>query len=143
MKIKLSSFRLLALFTLSVTLLAFELGIMRLFAVGSWSNFGSMVISICLLGFGLAGTLLRAGLAEPVMDVESFTLTYPDLRDLMRDLKGHNVAQIIISHRLNDIFEVGDRVMVLKRGRAVGERRNSIQVRAALGWGAPRTTAAA
>ena len=31
---------------------------MRLFSVGSWSNFGSMVISICLLGFGLAGTLL-------------------------------------------------------------------------------------
>jgi len=31
---------------------------MRLFAVGSWDNFGSMVISICLLGFGLAGTLL-------------------------------------------------------------------------------------
>ncbi|HUX22000.1 MAG TPA: hypothetical protein VMW69_12235, partial [Spirochaetia bacterium] len=58
MKIKLSWFRLLALFSLSVTLLAFELGIMRLFSVGSWSNFGSMVISICLLGFGLAGTLL-------------------------------------------------------------------------------------
>ena len=31
---------------------------MRLFAVGSWDTFGSMVISICLLGFGLAGTLL-------------------------------------------------------------------------------------
>ena len=58
MSIKLSWFRLLALFSLSVTLLAFELTIMRLFAVGSWSNFGSMVISICLLGFGLAGTLL-------------------------------------------------------------------------------------
>ena len=28
---------------------------MRLFAVGSWDTFGSMVISICLLGFGLAG----------------------------------------------------------------------------------------
>lgn len=58
MKIKLSWFRLSALFLLSVTLLAYELGIMRLFAVGSWDNFGSMVISICLLGFGLAGTLL-------------------------------------------------------------------------------------
>src|ERR1035437_8543024 len=31
---------------------------MRTFAVGSWSNFGSMVISIGLLGIGLAGTLL-------------------------------------------------------------------------------------
>lgn len=45
------------------------------------------------------------------------------LLETMLELKRHNVAQIIISHRLNDIFEVGDRVMVLKRGRNVGERR--------------------
>jgi simple sugar transport system ATP-binding protein len=32
------------------------------------------------------------------------------------------VAQIIISHRLVDIFAVGDRVMVLKRGENVGDR---------------------
>ena len=31
---------------------------MRTFAVGSWSNFGHMVISIALLGFGFSGTLL-------------------------------------------------------------------------------------
>jgi len=31
---------------------------MRTFSVGSWSNFGHMVISIALLGFGLSGTLL-------------------------------------------------------------------------------------
>ncbi len=45
------------------------------------------------------------------------------LLETMAELKAQNVAQIIISHRLNDIFEVGDRVMVLKRGRNVGERR--------------------
>lgn len=44
------------------------------------------------------------------------------LLETMAELRGHGVAQIIISHRLNDIFEVGDRVMVLKRGRNVGER---------------------
>src|SRR5262249_39060471 len=43
--------------------------------------------------------------------------------DLVRELRRRGVAQIIISHRLQDIFAVGDRVMVLKRGRAVGERR--------------------
>ena len=42
--------------------------------------------------------------------------------ETMLELKRHNVAQIIISHRMNDIFEVGDRVMVLKRGRNVGAR---------------------
>jgi simple sugar transport system ATP-binding protein len=44
------------------------------------------------------------------------------LLETMLELKKHGVAQIIISHRLVDIFAVGDRVMVLKRGENVGER---------------------
>lgn len=39
--------------------------------------------------------MIRAGLAEPVMDVENLTLTYKTVYDLMRELKGigaHNVA---------------------------------------------------
>lgn len=39
--------------------------------------------------------LQRAGLADPVLDVEQFTLTYPDLNGLLRDLKclgAHNVT---------------------------------------------------
>ena len=35
----------------------------------------------------LGDALLRAGLAEPVMDVERYTLTYGTARDLMRDLE--------------------------------------------------------
>jgi malonyl-CoA O-methyltransferase len=35
----------------------------------------------------LGDALLRAGLGEPVMDMEHLTLTYPDVRSLMRDLK--------------------------------------------------------
>jgi simple sugar transport system ATP-binding protein len=42
---------------------------------------------------------------------------------LVRELRSRGVAQIVISHRLQDVFAVGDRVMVLKRGRNVGERR--------------------
>ncbi len=44
------------------------------------------------------------------------------LLETMLELKKHGVAQIIISHRLQDIFAVGDRVMVLKRGENVGDR---------------------
>ena len=44
------------------------------------------------------------------------------LLETMLELKKHGVAQVIISHRLQDIFAVGDRVMVLKRGENVGER---------------------
>jgi malonyl-CoA O-methyltransferase len=42
----------------------------------------------------LGDALVRAGLAEPVMDVERHALTYVSVHDLMRDLKavgGHNV----------------------------------------------------
>src|SRR5688500_12123402 len=44
------------------------------------------------------------------------------LLETMLELKRPGVAQIIISHRLTDIFAVGDRVMVLKRGENVGDR---------------------
>jgi ABC-type sugar transport system ATPase subunit len=44
------------------------------------------------------------------------------LLETMLELKKHGAAQIIISHRLQDIFAVGDRVMMLKRGENVGER---------------------
>ena len=42
--------------------------------------------------------------------------------ETMLELKKHGVAQVIISHRLQDIFAVADRVMVLKRGENVGDR---------------------
>jgi simple sugar transport system ATP-binding protein len=44
------------------------------------------------------------------------------LLETMLELKKLGVAQVIISHRLQDIFAVGDRVMVLKRGENVGDR---------------------
>lgn len=53
-----SNIKLAAVFLLSLAIIAYELAVMRSFSVGSWSNFGSMVISIALLGFGLAGTFL-------------------------------------------------------------------------------------
>jgi simple sugar transport system ATP-binding protein len=60
-----------------------------------------------------------------VFDEPTANLSAPATRrmlETMVELKRHNVAQIIISHRMNDILEVGDRVMVLKRGENVGER---------------------
>ncbi len=44
------------------------------------------------------------------------------LLETMLELKRQGVAQVIISHRLTDIFEVGDRIQVLKRGQSVGDR---------------------
>ena len=41
--------------------------------------------------------------------------------DLIRELKRQGSAIIIISHRLEDIFEAADRVVVLRHGRKVGD----------------------
>jgi simple sugar transport system ATP-binding protein len=44
------------------------------------------------------------------------------VREQIKGLKEHNVSVILISHRLEDIFQVGDRIMVLKHGKRVGDR---------------------
>jgi ribose transport system ATP-binding protein len=36
---------------------------------------------------------------------------------LIRQLRDHGIAVILISHRLNDVFEVTDRIVVLRQGR--------------------------
>ncbi len=50
--------KLFSLFLLSIAIITYELFIIRSFSLGSWSNFGSLVISTALLGFGVSGTLL-------------------------------------------------------------------------------------
>lgn len=43
--------------------------------------------------------------------------------DLVRELRTRRVSVILISHRLQDVFAVADRVMVLYGGRVAGVRR--------------------
>jgi len=42
--------------------------------------------------------------------------------DLVRELKAHGSSIIVISHRLEDIYQVSDRMMVLRHGRKVSDR---------------------
>ena len=42
--------------------------------------------------------------------------------DLVRTLKTQNVPVIIISHQIHDVFSVADRLVVMRRGKKVGER---------------------
>ncbi len=58
-----------------------------------------------------------------VLDEPSAVLTVEELSKLfsiMRGLKRDGVATIYISHRLEEIFEIGDRVTVLRDGEVVG-----------------------
>ena len=41
--------------------------------------------------------------------------------DLVRRLKDHGLAVMVISHNLNDVFEVADRIAVLRLGRMVAQ----------------------
>jgi len=45
--------------------------------------------------------------------------------DLIKELRARGIAIVLVSHRIEDIAEVGDRVIVLKGGQKVGERKIS------------------
>jgi ribose transport system ATP-binding protein len=60
-----------------------------------------------------------------IMDEPSAVLGDEDLEKLftvMRSLKAQGISMIYISHRLVEIFEIAERVTVLKDGRLVGTR---------------------
>ena len=48
----------LAVGLLAGAVIALQIAIMRVFAVGSWAHFGSLVVSLALLGFGLSSVVI-------------------------------------------------------------------------------------
>lgn len=44
------------------------------------------------------------------------------INELITDLKTHNKSIVVITHNLEHIFEVADRIMVLRRGQRIGTR---------------------
>ncbi|MDW8352524.1 MAG: ATP-binding cassette domain-containing protein [Anaerolineae bacterium] len=59
-----------------------------------------------------------------IMDEPTAALAIKEVRkvlDLIKDLKQHNIGVILISHRMDDIFYVCDRVMALFHGRNFAE----------------------
>jgi ABC-type sugar transport system, ATPase component len=60
-----------------------------------------------------------------VMDEPTSSLTLEETKklfDIIRQLKSLGVAIVYISHKLNELLEIGDRVSVLKDGKFVGTR---------------------
>jgi simple sugar transport system ATP-binding protein len=63
-----------------------------------------------------------------IMDEPTAALGVPEqrkVRELIEKLKEQEVGVIFISHNLVDIFAVADRILVLRRGVAAGERRTA------------------
>jgi len=57
-----------------------------------------------------------------IMDEPTAALSVAAIKkvlDLVRELKAQGSSIIIISHRLEDIYQVSDRMMVLRQGRKV------------------------
>ena len=68
---------------------------------------------------------LGAGARILVMDEPTASLTATEvdlLLGLVKDLRSQGVGVIYISHRLEEVFEVADRVTVLRDGESVGTR---------------------
>jgi ribose transport system ATP-binding protein len=61
-----------------------------------------------------------------IMDEPTSALTEQEIKELfatIRRLKARGVAIVYISHRMEELFAIGDRVTVLRDGRHVGTRR--------------------
>ena len=46
-----------------------------------------------------------------------------EVLNLIRNLRDRGVAVVIISHRMPDVFDVADRVIVMRRGRKVADKK--------------------
>jgi len=60
-----------------------------------------------------------------IMDEPTAALTDREIQtlfEIMADLKSHDVAIVYVSHRMEEIFRICDRISVLRDGRFVGER---------------------
>ncbi|VAW20986.1 ABC transporter, ATP-binding protein (cluster 2, ribose/xylose/arabinose/galactose) [hydrothermal vent metagenome] len=81
-------------------------------AVGSFSGGQQQTVAIA-----------RALTFDPkivIMDEPTAALAVREVQsvlDLIRQLKSQGIAVILISHRLNDVFSVTDRIVVLRHGR--------------------------
>lgn len=63
-----------------------------------------------------------------ILDEPTAVLTPQEIEELfqiMRELKSKGVSIIFISHKLKEVMEIADRIMVMRRGAVVGETRPS------------------
>src|SRR5215216_3511005 len=73
-----------------------------------------------------------------IMDEPTAALAVKEVRkvlDLIKDLRTHGISVILISHRLDDIFYVCDRVMALFHGRNFADAAlNEVERDEVIGW---------
>ena len=63
-----------------------------------------------------------------IMDEPTAALAVKEVNEVLNlilELKSHGISIIIISHRLQDIFAIGDRIMVLRQGQKVEDTKKT------------------
>lgn len=76
----------------------------------------------------IARAIYNTDLRLLVMDEPTAALGPEETRntlDLIRRLKAQNIALIVISHNLDHVFAIADRVMVMRGGRCIGIRETA------------------
>jgi simple sugar transport system ATP-binding protein len=75
-----------------------------------------------------AVAIARTRLAEPrivLMDEPTAAISVrqvTEVLNLIRRLRDHGIAVVLISHRMPDVFAVSDRIVVLRRGEKVADK---------------------
>ena len=73
-----------------------------------------------------------------IMDEPTAALAVAETRKVLRlieQLRDNGRAVLLVSHNLNDVFEVADRIMVLRRGRKVAEcERSETDLEEVVSW---------
>jgi simple sugar transport system ATP-binding protein len=75
-----------------------------------------------------AVAIARTRLSDPkivLMDEPTAAISVrqvAEVLELIRRLRGHQIAVVLISHRMPDVFSVADRVVVLRRGQKVADK---------------------
>jgi simple sugar transport system ATP-binding protein len=75
-----------------------------------------------------AVAIARTRLAEPklvLMDEPTAAISVrqvAEVLNLIRRLRDHGIAVVLISHRMPDVFAVADRIVVLRRGEKVADK---------------------
>jgi simple sugar transport system ATP-binding protein len=78
---------------------------------------------------------LFRGVDVLILDEPTAVLTPSEARDLfenLRKLRGDGKSIVFISHKLDEVLEIADRITVLRRGKVVGETKPSETTKAKL-----------
>ena len=55
--------------------------------------------------------------------IEFYVAQTAEVLNLIRHLRDQGIAVVLISHRMPDVFDVADRVIVMRRGRKVADKK--------------------